>query len=76
MKTKITIIVKKNKGFKTLLKVRKIINEECEEETVNINITLTLGKIASFKYIPLASYDVGRIFNRYKYILRCIGRSF
>lgn len=56
-------ILKKNKGFKTLLKMHRIINGEYENEEEDININLTPGKIASFKYAPC---DVERNFSQYK----------
>ena len=37
-------ILKKNKGFKTLLKIHRIINGEYENEEEDININLTPGK--------------------------------
>jgi len=77
VKAKMDFILKKYKGFKTLLKICSIINgkyEEEEEEDININ--LTPGQIASFKYAPITSCDVERSFSQYKSILHSNRRSF
>lgn len=76
VKTKMDFILKKNKGFKTLLKIHRIINGEYENEEEDIDINLTPGKIASFKYAPITSCDVERSFSQYKSILRSNRRSF
>lgn len=57
VKTKLTLIFKMNKGFKTLLKIWNIINNEYDKKIEGINITLTPGQIASFKYVPVTPCD-------------------
>jgi hypothetical protein len=54
----------------------RIINGKYENEEEDININLTPGKIASFKYAPITSCDVERSFNQYKSILHSNRRSF
>lgn len=61
-------VLKKNTGLKTLLKIRSVINSEYETE--DINISLTPGRIASFKYAPTTPCGVEWSFSRYKSILR------
>jgi hypothetical protein len=76
VKTKMNFILKKNKEFKTLLKIRSIINGEYKEEEEDVNINLIPGQLASFKYAPITSYDVERSFSQYKFILHSNRRSF
>lgn len=48
-------------GFKTLVKIRNIINGEYEtedEEEDYVDFTLTSGQIESFQYVPIISRDV------------------
>lgn len=44
-------VLNKNKGFEILLRIRSMINGK--HETDDINITLTTGQNASFKYAPI-----------------------
>ena len=69
-------ILKKNKEFETLLKIRSIIIGEYVEEEEDVNINLILGQIESFKYALITSCDVERSFSQYKSILRSNRRSF
>lgn len=75
VKTKIDLVLKKVKGFKTLLKIRSIIDSEYET-TEDFNITLIPGQFAPFKYAPITSCDVKRIFSQYKSTLRSNRWSF
>jgi hypothetical protein len=50
-------VLMKNKRFKTLIKICSIINGEYEMEK-DVNITLNLGQLSSFKYAPTTLYDV------------------
>lgn len=67
-------VLKKNTGFESLLKIRSIINDECETKEY-VNNTLTPGQIVSFKYVPITSCNVESSFNQYKFILRSNRRS-
>jgi len=69
-------ILKKNKGFKTLLKMHRFISGEYENEKEDIYINLTPGQIVSLKYAPITSCDFERSFSQYKSILRSNRRSF
>ncbi|KAL4100716.1 hypothetical protein QTP88_020750 [Uroleucon formosanum] len=75
VKIKTDFILKKNKGFQTLLKIRSTINGEYEEEE-DVNINLTLGQIGSFKYATITSCDMERSFSQYESILRSNRWSF
>jgi len=58
VKTEINIVLKNNKGFKTLLRICSIINSEYKKEEKDANINLTPGQITPFKYAPITSCDV------------------
>jgi hypothetical protein len=64
---------KKNKGFKTLQSIYKILNGELDED--NFSCNLTPGQISLFKYLPNTSCDVERSFSQYKAVLRSNRRS-
>ena len=70
----ISFILQKNKGFKTLQSINKILNGESDED--NFSCNLTPGQISLLKYAPTTSCDVERSFSQYKAIIRSNRRSF
>lgn len=74
LKTKLSLVLQKNKGFKTLTLINKILNGESNED--NFRHHLTPGQIPLFKYASITSCGVERIFSQYKSILRSNRRSF
>lgn len=64
-KTKMALVVKKIKDSKHFLK--SIVNGKYEEDTENVNITLSPRRIAAFKFATVKSRDVERSFERYYY---------
>lgn len=74
VKNKLSFILQRNKGFKTLQSINKILNGESDED--NFSCNLTPGKISLLKYAPTTSCDVERSFSQYKAIIRSNRRSF
>jgi len=74
IKNKLSLVLQKNKGFKTLQSINKILNGESDED--NFSCNLTPGKMSLLKYAPTTSCDVKRSFSQYKAILRSNRRSF
>ncbi|KAE9533284.1 hypothetical protein AGLY_009325 [Aphis glycines] len=74
VKNKLSLILQKYKGFKTLQSINKILNGESDED--NFSCNLTPGQITLLKYAPTISCDVERSFSQYKAIIRSNRRSF
>jgi len=74
VKNKLSLILQKNKGFKTLQSINKILNGESDED--NFSCNLTPRQISLLKYAPTTSCDVERSFSQYKAILRSNRRAF
>lgn len=64
VREKMNYVLNKNSGFKKIIEINKILNEEAE-----MNLDYSIDKLVSFKYSPIHSCDVERTFSAYKNIL-------
>lgn len=72
---KLNNVLEKNCGFKTILKISKILSGQ-EISMEGLPDDLTGDDITYFKYAPITSTDVERSFSRYKTLLVDNRRSF
>jgi len=75
VQNKLSDLLLKNKGFQSICDIAKILNGEEIERNESIN-KLSIQEIACFKFAPVTSCDVERIFSRYKSILTDKRQSF
>lgn len=74
--TKLEQVLTKNTGFQTLKTINSILNEctDCLEGEFVSN--LTVSELAAYKYAPISSAGVERVFSTYKMVLDDRRRSF
>jgi hypothetical protein len=63
------LILKRNKGIKTFLKMCNIINGEYKTEEKDVFITLNPGQITLLKYTSTTLCDVEKSFSQYKSLI-------
>ena len=68
VKTKWNYLLKKNKGFKTIQNISKVLEGD-ESARTEIEENLSPSDLACFKFAPISSAEVERSFSTYKTLL-------
>ena len=75
VKTKWNYLLKKNKGFKTIQNISKVLEGD-ESARTEIEKNLSPSDLACFKFAPISSAEVERSFSTYKTLLADKRQSF
>lgn len=70
---KFSYVIEKNKGFHILKKINSIL---CGRLEGDIDVPYSLAELCKFKYAPITSCDVEKLFSQYKALFRPNRKSF